>query len=147
MSSCQSTCIYWFTSPRGRFCPRRSKPLSCRSQCEAGNGPSGWRTITIATFRRARSLWRSCATSIATRSVEGWSRNRRIGSGRAFATIKRACAELWRSNRIGQLDKEAGSCPSGCAIAGLSPRFPRSPRLDESPPPRSPKARDRGTVD
>jgi hypothetical protein len=40
---------------------------------------------------------------------------------------------LWRSNRIGQLDKEAGSCPSRCAIPGLSPR-----------PPRSPKARDRG---
>jgi hypothetical protein len=51
--------------------------------------------------------------------------------------------ELWRSNRIGQLDKEVGSGPSGCAMPGLSHRPPRSPRVDEDPLPRSPKARDR----
>ena len=144
MLSCRSTCICWSTSPSALCYRKRFRPSSCQYRCEAGNGPSGRRITTISTFRRMRSLWRSCATSIATRSVEGWSRNRRIGSGRAFATIKRVYEEPWRSNRIGQPDKEVGSCPSGCAMPGLSPRLPRFHRVDQSPLPRSPKARDRG---
>jgi hypothetical protein len=83
-----------------------------------------------------RSLWRSFATFIGIRSVEDWSRSRKTGSGRAFGTIRWAYAEPWKSNRNGQLAREAGNCLSGCAIEGtvLLPPLP----------PRSPKARDRG---
>jgi hypothetical protein len=105
------------------------------------------RRVSLLTSPRTRSLWRNCATSTGTRgprrtnsvrwgerlSGGNWPRDRRIGSGRAFATIRLACGEPWRSNRSGPLAREAGSCPRGCAISSPTSRHPRSP-----------KARDRG---
>ena len=125
MSTCRST------NHNARCCPKSFRPSSCLYRCAAGRGHSGRLITMISTFPHTTNLWRSYATSIATLSVEGWLRIRRIGSGRAFGITRRASRGLSRLNRIGQRSEEAGNCPSGWAI--------------ENPhPPRSPKARDRG---
>ena len=89
---------------------------------DCGSHPWRFRILLIyetrsmtSTSSHTRNGSKSCATSIAIPSGADWLKSRRIGDGRAFAIIRRACAESWRLNRNGQRAKEAGNSRRGGA--------------------------------
>jgi REP element-mobilizing transposase RayT len=79
--------------PRCALLSRAIQALKLSVSMRSRERPFGRPTIMTSMFPRTGSSWKSCVPSIATRFAVDWSRRQRIGSGRAFVTIKRACAE------------------------------------------------------
>jgi hypothetical protein len=141
------------------FCPGPYGRLNCRFRCAARKGPSGRRTLTISTSRHTPSSWRSCAPSIVTRGPqrtnfvrgggsrcgEGWWKSRRSAASRT-RTCPWGPRRKWSSvrhyrtgmRRIVEIESEWTARERGWQL----PEWMR--RGSSTPPPRSPKARDRG---